>query len=142
MNILKVTDCNWQYRKAVSLLKSDTAFFIVNEECQVSDEKFFSIKLSFIKLSYSIFTPSLIKQISTQESHQKYQQRPEHDSQIGMYKGDITTNKPELLQQTTPSTASKLRAFLEIYPNRNSPNMPPLKIDANATRHPAHFAHS
>ena len=28
----------------------------VNEECQVSDEKFFSIKLSFIKLSYSTYT--------------------------------------------------------------------------------------
>ena len=26
------------------------------EECQVSDEKFFSIKLSFIKLSYSTYT--------------------------------------------------------------------------------------
>ena len=39
-------------------------------------------------------------------------------------KGDITIQQTRITPQTTPSTASKLRAFLEIYPNRNSPNMP------------------
>ena len=56
MNILKVTDCNRQIQKSRIIIQKGYGLLMVNEESEVSEEKLFYVKMSFIKLSYSTYT--------------------------------------------------------------------------------------
>ena len=100
-------------------------------------KKFFSIKflvltrlMHKIKLFYLHLL--LLNKLALRNPTKNISNVPNTIARLACTKGDITIQQTRITPQTTPSTASKLRAFLEIYPNRNSPNMPPLKIDANA----------
>ena len=46
--------------------------------------------------------------------------------------GSTTAHTSATNPQATPNAASILRAFLERYPNRNKPSIPPLKIEDKA----------
>ena len=87
--------------------------------------EFYKIKLFYLHLL-------LLSRLALRNPTKNISNVPNTIARLACTKGDITIQQTRITPQTTPSTASKLRAFFEIYPNRNSPNMPPLKIDANA----------